>query len=375
MQEQHRIAIVCGAAAIAVGFVAVCFSIVVHQWNVTALVRVDPTDQIAPVALANDPGFAFTPNGHYDGVYAYAIALDPFARGEEHQLIDYAAYRYGRVAYGWAASVLTFGGRSAAAVPLALLVVNLASLAFAGYGASRLANLFGWSPWAGLLVAVTPGMVLGTILDTPEPFSAALFCGALLSWFGGSRGTATILMVALCLTREIFVAVPLGLLAWEMVSLQESEERWPKRVFLLAVPPVALALWWTYLRFTLDTWPSAQTWLIARPVIGWLDTVLMGSADAAAGGNEMQLGVGAIALVLTVGVGFVIAFVRALGLRNPLQAIFLFMVPIVSILSWYQTLYPKELFRVSAIPIMLLPAVIVGGSERWRPPRTEDVAF
>src|SRR5438105_15808172 len=96
--------------ALAVSATAVAIAIAPQGWRVSALVHVANTDAIAPLAREANSNFAFVPSiDHYDGVYYYAIAQDPLARGTAHTLIDESAYRYGHAGYGWLAWVASLG--------------------------------------------------------------------------------------------------------------------------------------------------------------------------------------------------------------------------------------------------------------------------
>ena len=343
----------------------VMFAAAPHDGNLSALVRMDPADEMAADATRFDENFAFVSNGHYDGVYAYTIALDPFARGPYNEKIDYPAYRYGRAGYAWLARLFSAG--RPALIPTVLVALNLVGLAVAGFGVSRLCVLFGWPAAGGIAVALNPGLLVGMTLDTSEPLSAGLLTLALLAWFREDRWVAIGLMAFLCLIKEPFIAVPVGLIAWEFVTRGRSAWRERRQPLLQLVGSLLpLIGWWTYLRFVFDEWPFAQSWLVERPVAGYLDTMMRATQLAADGGDVAQIGIPSVALVLAVGLAFLFAIVHASRFRTPIDAIFLGFVAVASILSWWQLLYAKELFRILAIPLLLLPAVFAGTTGRWR---------
>ncbi|HWL66409.1 MAG TPA: hypothetical protein VNP73_10585 [Actinomycetota bacterium] len=358
MSSDRVMAVACGVIALAVGAVAVMFSIAPHFWRVSALVRMDPREPMAEVARIADPDFAFIFDGHYDGVYAYAIALDPLARGHTHTLIDYPAYRYGRVGYGWLAWAVT-GGR-ARAIPTALLAIGLFSLGMAGYGASRLATQLGWSSSLGLLVGLNPGILLGLTVDTSEPLTIALIVFALLAWLKDRTVTAVILMCFLALVKEPFLAVPAGLFLWELFMWRKGYRAQDlfKRLALLTAPVIVVAAWWIYVRSVFGVWSFNQPWLVSPPIYGWLDGFKK-TAELATLGNvdQMQIGLAEVPLLLCVGVAFLMGFVRAIRFKTPLDPIFVFFAIIFSALSWWQLVYPKDMIRILAIPLFFLPAV------------------
>jgi len=364
-KENFRFALLCGFAAFAAGLIMVMFATAPYNGNLSALVRMDPADSMAVDATSFDPSFAFVKDGHYDGVYAYTIALDPFARGSFHNKIDYPAYRYGRAGYGWMARLFCFG--KPALIPTVLVLLNLVGLAVAGFGASRLAVLFGWPAASGIAVALNPGFLIGITLDTSEGFSAGLLVLALLAWFREDRWVAVGLMAFLCLIKEPFIAVPLGLMVWEFAS--RGKDAWRQRkghLFSLAAALVPLAVWWSYLSVRLGEWPFAQSWLVEKPVMGYLDTMMRSAQMAGDGIDVSQIAIPQLAFVLMIGLAFLFGIGHALRFRTPIDPIFLGFVGVFSILSWWQLLYAKELFRILAIPLMLLPAVLVGAPKRWR---------
>lgn len=371
-KDNFYVALLCGIVAFTAGIVAVMFVISIHGGNVSALVRMDPLEPMAAVARGFDEDFVLLPEGHYDGVYAYTIAIDPIASGTHHDLIDYPAYRYGRAGYAWVSGFFTFG--RASALPLTLVGLNLISLAIAGYAVSRLAVLFDWPALSGMAIALNPGILIGTTLDTSEPFSAALMAMGLLAWFHRRHVVAAALLALLCLVKELFIAVPIGLLIWE---LTRGDRAWSTRraeVLLLGSTLLPLGIWWVYLYGVFGEWPFAQPWLVDSPGIGYLDTMFRAAVLSSAGFDQNQIGILSLCLVLVVALAIVFAAVRAFRARTPIDMIFLGFVAIVSALSWWQLLYPKELFRVLAIPLLLIPAVLAGYSGEWKGDATEEEA-
>jgi hypothetical protein len=100
--------VLCGVVALALGLLVVYTSIVDRGGRLSLLVHMTSASAIAQIARA-DPNFQLV-GSHYDGVYFYAIALDPLANGRAHTLIDAGTNRYGHPAYGWAAGLLSLFG-------------------------------------------------------------------------------------------------------------------------------------------------------------------------------------------------------------------------------------------------------------------------
>jgi hypothetical protein len=341
--------------------IAVLAPLSAGAWRLSTLVRMSPTEPLASVAIADDPSFAFvSPEGHYDGVYFYAIARDPLALGDEHTLIDRAAYRYGHAGYGWLAWLASGGGRPAA-VPAALLGLNLLGMAVAAFGASRLSREFGWSGWGGLAVAFNPGLIGPVTFDTSEPVGIAVLVLALLAWKRERLGLAAVGLAVLCLMKEPYLLVPAGLLLWEGIRWLRGGS-WKvllNRVPVLALGPAAFAVWYLYLRSRFGHWPFTENPdFFTAPFAGWLDTFRQAAGLGLGGYYEMQSGAGTIPLLALVAAMLIVGLVRALRLRTWLDTIFILFFILASMLNWLALLFPKDMPRELVVPFLLLPAVL-----------------
>lgn len=369
MADRGRlIGFACALVALCVSAVAAYYAMSAVGGSTSALVRVPQQEPLgAYVAERHDDWDFVEPATRYDGLYYYAIAIDPLARGETHTLIDAPAYRYGHPAHGWMARVLALG--SADRLPAALFVLGLAGMVVAAYAASRLAVLFDMSPWWGLAVAVNPGLIYAVTVDTPETTGVAVMAVGLLAWFRGRIWTAAGLFVLLCLIKEAFVFVPLGLGAWELLSWFKKE-RSPAiatRLTALAAGPVALAVWFLYLKSTLGLWSFTEgPENVAGPVTGWLETLRMAAAQGQ--GFEFQVGAIGLPVLLGVAVFLLIGIAWAVRLRSPLDLIFIPSALLIGCLSWLALLYPKDMFRNVSALVFLAPFVLAG---RWTPIQEE----
>lgn len=380
MTPARRVALACAAVAVAVSGVAVIASISIRQWRPSALVRMSGSEPMAALARETDPSFAFVPpEGHYDGVYFYAIARDPLARGEAHHLIDRAAYRYGHAGYGWLAW-LASGGR-APAVPAALLGLGLAGAAVAAAAASLLSRELGWSGWGGLLVALNPGIVYATTVDTSEPVGLAVLALALVAWLRAKHGRAGAWLVAACLMKEPFLLVPAGLAVWEGIEWARGR-RGPdvgRRLAALAAGPVAFGIWYLYLRGRFGVWPFTQEArdFLTAPFAGWVETFRLAAGLGVQGFDRMQLGTASVPLLAAIGGALALGAVRAVRPRTPIDPVFLLLALLMFCLNWLALLYPKDLIRELAAPLALLPAVLAGRRpvpRAERPPAAAPVA-
>lgn len=353
MSRESRVAVACAAIAVALCSVAVGFSLHSQDWRVSALVRMDNEDEIAPFAYRHERGFAFTPEGHYDGVYFYAMTIDPLARGVTHELIDHAAYRYGHVGYSWIAWTISFGDPRR--VPGALLVIALIGAGLAGYTASRIAGRLGWSPWGGLAVALQPGLIYSVTVLTSEAVGFAVVGFALLFWLEERHWPALGLMALGVLVKEPFVLVPIALMAWEL--FRRRKEMW-NRILLLGVTALPAVVWHIYIYKVFGVTSFEDT---ASPIefpFGWVEAM----KEAAHMGVEAyeRTQIGTIALpILVIAFGlFFAGVVKAVRLRSILDPIYILQAVVVIALSPAALTYPKDFFRTTVVPLALVVPVV-----------------
>ncbi|HVV31270.1 MAG TPA: hypothetical protein VHC41_10370, partial [Mycobacteriales bacterium] len=281
------VAAICAIAAVLLAGIAADVARTPYHHKLSALVHMSASDGVAAGARAADPGFAFVPpTSHYDGTYFYAVARDPFARGVQHTQIDRPAYRYGHAFYGQVVALLSAG--YPAAVPFWLLAVSLLAMGVAAACASLLAAGWGWSPWSGLAVALSPGLLYAVTVDTAEPLVAALLGLSLLAWTRRRLLPAAVAFAALALTKEPMAAVPVGIGLYELVRIWRrdrqllpagwSDPRWRRRavggVAALAAGPVVLLGWLLYVEHVFGVWPLSQSGgLVGAPFSGLRDSL------------------------------------------------------------------------------------------------------
>jgi hypothetical protein len=366
-------ALLCGFTALVVCGLAVTAVLMPHGAQLSALVRMSHTDGMATIAQRVDPSFVFVPPGsHTDGTYYYAIALDPFARGEPHTLIDEAAYRYGHPVYGWLAGILSLG--NAAVLPRSLVTLALLGAAAAAIAVSLIAREAGWSPWYGLLVAFSPGVIICVIQDLAEPVGIAFAAFGLLFWYRGRLVPSAVLFVAASLTKEELVLVPVALAIWHGVELLRGRapDRVVGRVAAVAAGPAALVAWYAYVHIDLGMWPTQTgTSRFGLPFVGWIDTFNTAGAFITGDFATAQLGTFMVPILAITATALLLGAARAARLRSPLDAIFLLFVAFAAFLNWWTLLFPKDLVRTLLVPLLLLPAVYathhaVQGSVRRR---------
>ena len=374
-RDPRRLALVCAAAAVTVSAGAAISIIAFHEWEPSVLVRMSEGDLMAGVARGYDPEFVLLPaEAHFDGVYFYTIALDPFARLNLHNRIDRFEYRYGHPGYGWIASLLAMGILGdPERVPAALLLVSLAGMGLAGWAVSRIAVQVGRSPWWGLMVAVNPGLVLSVTSLTSEPVGVALAATGLLLWLRGSVAPACALLAAACLVKEPFLLVPAGLFVWEGLELlrHRRQREVVVRLAALAACALPLALWYAYLRLHLGVFPFERSPdFFGVPLAGWFDSLRRAEVLLSSGAS--QIGSVAITLLWIVAAALLVGLVRALRFRSPLDLMFLGAAALAAVFNWLLLLYPKDLLRELILPLLLLPAVV--GTVDWMERRASQTS-
>lgn len=367
-----RVALACALAAAATSLGAALVSISVAGWNVTALVRMPEEQPLAELARASDPDFAFVHyHGRGDGASYYAIARDPFARGDEHRLIEWSAYRYGHPGYSWTARLVSFGRLEL--IPYAFLLLNVLAMGVAGAMASLISRELGHSPWGGLVVALSPGLIYATTIDTAEPVGAALLGVALLAWLTGRWKLALPALVALLFVKEWFVLVPLGLAVWELLQLRRVGRRAVAvRVAALGACILPFAFWYAYVVRLFGEWPAAPAGeLLQLPLTGWARTMRLGADLGMQSFDKVVVGHVAVPVLAALGLALLVGAIRSLRLQNPIHPVFLAFMPVVLGLNSLNLLYTKDLMRTLAIPLCLLPAVVVD-SRAWQAHRLRE---
>jgi hypothetical protein len=371
------VGVMCGVLALVAAAVALGATLAEHGGNLAVLVHMGPTEPMAEVARA-DPSFTFVdPAAHYDGVYFFAMALDPLALGDAHTRIDAPANRYGHPAYAWTAAIVSLGQQKL--LPVALLLVGLAALYLAAVLLSDLASALGLTPWLGLAVAFNPGLIYAITADTAETFGAALLAASLLAWITRRRLVAAVLMVPLCFAKEPLLAVPVGLALWELVHALPERLRpasmtaspagdFARSLAALAPGLILYVAWNLFVHTRFGVFPFEQGLdRLSLPFTGWADTLSRASQLSTQGYGEMQVGQAMVPLLAVLFVVIVVGSVVALRLRTLVDAVFLFSALLMVSLGWLPLLYPKDTFRISAFVLLLLPIVVATATQRRAP--------
>ncbi|MDO5067304.1 MAG: hypothetical protein Q4D96_08510 [Propionibacteriaceae bacterium] len=368
--SRWAVPVFCG---VVVAVVTVLCQLLAHPspFHPSRLLSVAATDPLAAYLAERDPSFVFTtPADHYDGIYYVAVALDPFATGQPHDLIDLAAYRYGHPLHGWLGGLLSLG--QPGALPWVFWALSIAWMVAAAVLMSLLARRLGGSPWLGLLVCFTPGLLFSASTALTEPGQVALICALLLAWHREQRNWALIagLGVAVCLMKEQLVLVPVALGMAELLRWWRTRSIDWRPVPALLAGPLALAAWLLYVRsrFTAEqsTYDDGN---VGSPVAGWLETFGLANQLRAGDFLASQIGSTAVPGLLAIAAVLVVASVIGLVQRSPLGFVVLLQTVLVSTLGWRTLLYPHEMFRIPSVAlclaVLLLTLAATRNAARW----------
>jgi hypothetical protein len=188
----------------------------------------------------------------YDGQFVYRLALDPFTdRPSAHGItLDNPPYRQQRLVLplvAWLADRAT-----PLPLPLILILLNAFALVGAGWFGAQFARAYGRHAGYGVLLATSPGLLIGLARDLTEPLAWFGLLAGLWWWREGRHPLAVAAFSVSALTRETTLVVVAGLGAWQLVALLmsgrgELRRRLPLILWLL-VPLLGVLAWqaWLY---------------------------------------------------------------------------------------------------------------------------------
>jgi hypothetical protein len=206
----------------------------------------------------------------YDGQFYFFIAADP-AHARDYMRVgteNQAGIRYARILYPAAARAVSAG--SIAALPAAMLVLNLLAV---GVGTAAVAAWLvrrGKSAWPAALYGLWPGLVYAVVRDLSEPLAYCLAALALLVYDVRSNrrlGATACLLALSLLTRETTIAFVLGL----TVAIAANDRTWRRPLAFFAACIAPMVLW----RIAVTAWLHVTTlehthtgWRIILPFYG-----------------------------------------------------------------------------------------------------------
>lgn len=189
-------------------------------------------------------GFPVTPGPGYDGQFYYRLATEPWdlsVRDADDAIALDVANRRTRIGYpvlAWIAA-----GGQAAAVPAALLAVNVAALALGAGAGAVLAQAAGRHALWGLLPVGYPGIVVSLARDLTEVTALALLVGGLAALARSRPVLAAAAFTAGSLCRETALLAPLALFLVRTPALVWRRGR-PERIDLAWALPAAVWAGW-----------------------------------------------------------------------------------------------------------------------------------
>jgi hypothetical protein len=219
-------------------------------------------------------GATVTDGPGYDGQWFLGLAYDPLLREHLADGFDMPRYRARRpllAMAGWA-----LGAGRPAAMPVALLAVELLAVALGCAALGRLLAAYGRSRWWGLGFAVIPGVAVGVMFGTAEPLGLALAALG-LSWVLDRRLPAAGLAFAGAgLTKETYLGFGAAAAAWLLLRSSGAIWRRLRSAATVAVPgAVLLLLWWWYVARMVRATPSDGTGVqvFSAPLAGWAHAI------------------------------------------------------------------------------------------------------
>ena len=235
--------LVLGALAITVLFVGFRFAFAAHR---------DASRFVLAGAVSTDAGAVHdhlyvAPGGGYDGQFYYRMArapldFDPIVDGIH---ID-SPIRYQRIVYPALAYVASAG--NGAAVPWALIAVNVAMMLVLVAACGAIAVESGRDPAWGLLAAGFFGLLLSVGRDLTEPTEVAFLACGILAMRRGRTGWAALAFSAAVLSRETAIVVVGAYLAVTVAEYATHRARPSWRDGALLLPVVVFAAWESVVR-------------------------------------------------------------------------------------------------------------------------------
>ncbi|MDY6050605.1 MAG: hypothetical protein SPI77_08700 [Corynebacterium sp.] len=372
MKTQLKVPLLVGIIAAFTGLVTQIASR--RPFAPSLLLNITEGDPISSLVKQVDPSFQFSPGAdHYDGTYLWAMAADPFALGEAHNLIDLAGYRYGHPLYAWIGGLLAFGQKGL--FDHSFWLLSIVSIFAAGFFISQLAIQLGVSGWWGLIVAASPGLLFSVSTDLTESFQAALIAGFLLAWVRGrSPVVIAVLGIALCLTKEQLILVPCAVGLALIVEMIRDRKLYIGDVLSLLPGPVMLAVWLIFVRsqFSADqlTYDAGN---IGVPLKGWGEIFTIASSMRGGDMNTSQIGSTVAPVLMALAVVMLTGLVVGLDRRDVIGWFVVTQALLISGLGWRTLMYPHEMYRIPAVAVtftvLLIAVTLTHGREAprlWR---------
>jgi hypothetical protein len=298
--------------------------------------------------VATRPG-----NLGHDGRFFFPQANDPwYLEPERHAtVLDRPIYRGQRMLYPLIAG--GFGLFPPGVVAWSMLVTNLIAMAIGAWLAAKLAASWGASTWLGLAVPLNVGLIFEIDIGGAGVLAYVFCLGAVYALVTDRLWMAAILFAAAALSREVMVAFAAGLfvLHW----LDGRRFLWP----IVAVPVLAIAIWYAYLRSRLTgvTGVGGGLEIFAAPFVGMWGAFRSWATEA----DDLVINVVILAIVVT----FTILALRS---RVPIAWGALPFVALATTLSVHVWREPFDLSRALVPVFTAAPFLLVLARREALPP-------
>jgi hypothetical protein len=220
-----------------------------YGYNPTGPIRIGT---LLPAERFWRPDTHVEPGVGYDGQWFFYLAHDPLLREPDPEsFLDLPAYRYARILYPALAWMLALG--QPAAIPWALLAVNLLAVVGGAVACLDLLKQLSASRWLVLAYAFSPPIMIGVSAMLAEPTSMALVVAGLALALRGRHRSAGVVLALAVLAREPSLLVPIGLGLYALGRLD-----WRRGAAYL-LPLAAPAAWHLWILVRLGSLPSTQS--------------------------------------------------------------------------------------------------------------------
>lgn len=190
----------------------------------------------------------------YDGQFYFRLAIAPFSARQSVAGVhfDYPVYRGQRILYPLFAWLVSAG--RPAAVPWALIVVNLLAAAAIGGSAALILKDSHWPFMLVVAIALYPGFLLTISRDLTEMVEISFVLAGVALILARREGLAVIMLAAAVLAKETALIVPVA------IALDRAfRRRLRARDALLLVPVATFVGWKMYLFHAWHLPPSLGT--------------------------------------------------------------------------------------------------------------------
>lgn len=335
-----------------------------HGWQPSAFVVAGQvwTDPAARPELVVAPD-----STGYDGQFVYRLALDPLLDTPVgHGIgLDNPPYRQGRIglpALAWAVDRLP-----GVSLPWALVLIEgLALLGSAWLGIRYATDLGRW-PYLGLLVGLSPGLLMAAARDLTEPLSVVLLLAGLYAWQRRRLLPAGLLFAGAALTRETTLIVLAGMGLWQLWALAaRKDHEHLARAAALLIPLAATLAWQAVVRSIWGSLPSASKGgsTFGIPVYRPLKDLFAGAGDPLALDRAHLLAHLWIAerIALAVLILAVLAALRTSAAAPDLRTGWVLAAILAMTLSWRADI---QFVRAANEAIVIGLLVLIGARGRW----------